>query len=348
MSPRGRWLLPALVLLGTGVLGVAVERTVPRNASLARPVVAATYVGTLRLMTALGPSYAGEMLALRAGLFEREGLTMELRPDSDGDGPIATVAGGADMFGIARADSFLLARGRGAPIVAFAAHYIESPVVLYALGKSGVRTPGDFIGRRVGRRLGDDTSVVYDALTAKLSLPVSKIVEVPVSADLSMLVRGDVDVWPGHIAEEDYQLARLGVEDTVISPASYGIHFPGSVYFASERTMADKPQLVRRFFKSVVSGWELAYADYAHSVPLVASFDSERLTPDYIRFVLDRQREFLRPIAVRLGEYDDGQWRTLQDILVAERRLDRPVDLSSAIDYDVLRDVYRGSSRNPD
>jgi hypothetical protein len=40
---------------------------------------------------------------------------------ADGADPIDSVERGADTFGVARAHSFLLARGKGVPITAFAA-----------------------------------------------------------------------------------------------------------------------------------------------------------------------------------------------------------------------------------
>ena len=248
---------------------------------------------------------------------------------------------GAYTFGITSAESFLLARANGARIVAFAAGFIESPAVFYVLQKTNIQTPQDFADHRIGRRAGDDTAVVYDTLVAKLGLPQSKITEVPVAADLSMLLRGDVDVWPGHVGDEDYALERRKVGYFVIDPASYGVDPLGTVYFATEQTITQQPDLVRRFLAGLVAGWTLVNSDYASSIPMIASFDDKRLSPDYVRFALDRQREYLRPLAVRYGEFNDEQWRSLQAILLSQRRLNRTVDLPDAVTYDFLHDVYR-------
>jgi ABC-type nitrate/sulfonate/bicarbonate transport system substrate-binding protein len=336
-SRRSKW-LPAALATAAVVIGLAYQ--LMARQSPGQPALAAA-AGSLRTMSALGPAFAGEMVAARAGLFEREGLHIDLLAGSDANDPISAVVAGSATFGVTRADSFLLARGKGSPIVTFAASSIESAAVFYALKTPGLRTPADFVGRRIGRREGDDTAIVYSALVARLGLPSSRISVVPVGADLAMLLLGNVDVWPGHVGMEDYALSRQSANYTLIDPASYGIHLPGTVYFASERTLAERPQLVQHFLKGVIAGWELAYADYASSVPMIAAFDTERLTPDYIRFVLDRQREYLRPIAVRFGEFNDTQWRSLQSILLAQRLLERDVDLPKAVTYDFLRDTYR-------
>jgi ABC-type nitrate/sulfonate/bicarbonate transport system substrate-binding protein len=308
-----------------------------------RVPVAEVAAGSLRLMSAFGPAFGGEMLAARVGLFDTEGLRLELREGSGATDPIKAVVAGADTFGVTRADAFLLARGSGAPIVAFAAGYIESPAVFYVLKGSGVQTPADFPGRKLGRRNGDDTAVAFDALTAKLALARSRISEVPVAQDLSMLLRHEVDVWPGHVGEEDYALTKFGADHVIINPAGYGIHLPGTVYFAAESTIQQHPQLVQRFLDGVVAGWEQVYADYATSVPVIAAFDERRLLPDYIRFMLDRQREYLRPVAERFGEFNDLRWRSLQNALLTQRLLTESVDLAKAVDYDFLREAYRKS-----
>jgi len=49
-------------------------------------------------------------------------------------------------------EGFFRARGKGAPIVAFAAACLENPVVLYALEKSAIRTPDDLLRKRLQAR----------------------------------------------------------------------------------------------------------------------------------------------------------------------------------------------------
>jgi ABC-type nitrate/sulfonate/bicarbonate transport system substrate-binding protein len=252
------------------------------------------------------------------------------------------VADGSDTFGLTRADTFLLARAKGAKIVAFAAGYTDSPIVFYALKQSGIRAPQDFAGRRIGYRAGDDSALVYDALVAQLGLPQSAITQVPVAGDVSALLRGDVDVWPGHVGIDDYALHEKDIDYNAINPANYGVHLMGSVFFASEQTIARHPELVRRFVNGMIAGWSKVYGEALTSVPMIVSYETQ-LTPEYVRFALDRQSEYVRSLAVRFGEFTDDQWRSLQTLLISERRLDGTVDLRAAVNYEFLRDAYRKS-----
>jgi ABC-type nitrate/sulfonate/bicarbonate transport system substrate-binding protein len=347
---RKYWLAAviAALVVAAGVGFQLLTRETPRALSASVPAASAV---TVRLMGSLGPAFAGDILAARAASIERDGIRIDLRPvGADGDS-ISAVASGDATIGVGRADSFLRARGSGAPIVAFAAGFVESPVAIYTLQKSELRTPQDSVGRRIARQVGDDTAVIYDALMARLGLPRSAIREVAGGGGLSLLLRGDIDVWLGHVGEEAYTLTRQGVDHVVIAPASYGIHIPGTVYFASERTLSERPQLVQRFLKAALAGWERTYEDLAASVSMIAAFGwpasgestpgEPPLTPDYVRFVLERQRDNVRPPTARFGEFDDRQWRTLQDVLVSQRLLERPLDLTRAVTYDFLRYAYR-------
>lgn len=298
---------------------------------------------SLRLNGAFDPSYAGEMVAAREGLFDQEGLHIELKPGDAEMDPVHSVSIGIDAFGTAAAESFLVERSKGVPLVAFAAAYLESPVVFYFREKSGIRTPNDFIGKRIGYQLGQDTAMIYQALMAKLFLSRSEIHEVRVSSDMAPFLSGAVDVWPGHVGVEAFGFRRESVGYSILSPASYGVHVPGTVYFTTEKIVREQPELVRRFLSAVLAGWELTYSDEPKSIPLIASFAPTTLTPELIRFRLEKQRELLRPVGARFGEFEDAHWRSLQDILVQQKLIKDPIDLSSAVTFDFLRDAYRRS-----
>jgi len=313
------------------------------RASVAPSIPQSALFATVRLDGPFDPSFAGEMIAAQVGLFQHEGLRIELKPGTSETDTVRRVSDDTDTIGVANAESMLLARANGAPLVAFAAAFVESPVVFCTLEKSAIRTPGDFVGKRIGYRPGQDTSIIYQAMMARLQMSRSLVHEVKVESDMTPFLNGEVDVWPGHAGVDAYTLKQEGVAYNVISPDSYGVHVPGTVYFTAERTVRENPQLIRRFLRAVIAGWELTYADYATSIPLIAAFDTGRLTPDLIRFRLEQQRALLRPLGARFGEFDDTHWQVLQAILLQQRLLKEPVELWRAVTYDFLRDAYRRS-----
>lgn len=289
----------------------------------------------------LDPQHAGEVVAARADLFEREGLKVELKPGGNGVDPIASVVSGTDTFGVTEADAFLVARSKGAPIVAFGAGFLETPVVFYALEKSGIHTPQDFIGKRVGRRAGTDTAIVYDALLINTGISRSSIRETATDTDVAALVNNKVDVIPGHVGKVSFVLHQKGIPYNVIRVSDYGIHMPGTVYFTSEKFIHDYPSVAQRVLRAVIAGWNLTYADASKSVPLVVSAGDNAIPPEQVQFELAAQRDFVRPPGRRVTEFDDLQWKQLRLILMSSRLIDGSVDMSRAFNLDILKEAYR-------
>jgi len=180
------------------------ERAAGGSAPVAsRPLVVA-------LVSPVSVSDAGLTIAKEAGLFERAGLRVELRPQpSDADVVAAVNAGRADV-GLARAESFLMARGDGVPIVSFAAGLVESPVTFYALKSSEIHTPLDLVGKRIAYAPGAESAIVYEALLARFSIPRSRLTEVQAPPGAGVLLDGAADLAP--LGEMDeLALGRRGV-----------------------------------------------------------------------------------------------------------------------------------------
>jgi hypothetical protein len=76
---------------------------------------------------------------------------------------------------------------------------------------------------------------------------------------------------------------------------------------------------------------------------MMDSSDETRPPPDYVRFALDRQGEHQCRLAARYGELTGDQWRSLQSMLLGDRRRDSNIDLRAATNYDFLHNAHRKS-----
>lgn len=298
-------------------------------------------VASLGLKGPAGLFYAGDMVAAAAGLFAQAGLQVQLKADIAD--PIAAVAKGDLTIGVADSIGFLKARAAGAPVVGFAAGYLESGDVFYALDSSHIAGPQDFIGHRIGRRPGTNAAIVYDALMKETGLSRGMTRETGDQTGLEDLIAGRTDVIPGRVGREAFQFRQKSLAYTVISVANYGIHIPDTVYFASEKTVRDRPKLVRHFLKAVIAGWGMTLAAPDKAIPLIVQASGGRLTAEQVRFGLAAQRDFVKPLGRRIAEYDDRQWKQLADIMIGARVIDSTIDLSRAINYDFLKEAYRKS-----
>jgi ABC-type nitrate/sulfonate/bicarbonate transport system substrate-binding protein len=298
---------------------------------------------SLRLSGPIDAQHAGEIIAVKDGLFERAGLHVELKPAAKDFDPVESVAKGTDTFGVASGIAFLEARGKGMPIVAFGAEYLDSPVVFYVLDTSGIHSPADFKNKRVVRRSGTDAAILYDALLESLGISRSNVREIGNHLDIDALINHDVDVLPGTVGKEGYVLQQKRIPYDVIRPGDYGIHIPGTVYFTSEKVARDFPSIVQRFLNTVIAGWNEVNADEAKSIPLIVAATGNGITPEQVLFELNAQRDYIRPVARRVAEFDDIQWTQLSNILKSERLIPDSIDISTAVNYNFLREAYRKS-----
>ncbi|GEM_PF-960777 len=330
------------LVVAIAVLSVIFAARSQRPFSEPVSAVKTTYRASLRLDGALGPRFAGDVVAMQNGLFGAAGIALEIRQGGSQADPIALVENGVDTFGIAGAEKFLIARARGAPLVAFAAASTVSPVAFYSLASAHIESPADFVGKRIGIAPGEDTAIAYKAMMQQMAVSRSEVREVPVSSGIAALLSGQVDVLPGHVGVESWALERKGVEYNVLRPGTFGVHTVGSVYFATEETVRNQPALVVAFLRSVIRGWDAVYADEDGTASRLATVFSSA-DPAEIRFELDSERELQRPYGARFGDYDETQWQSLQAFLVAQRLLRQPLDLSQAVSYDFIREAYRES-----
>ena len=206
---------------------------------------------------------------------------------------------------------------------------------------SGINSPKDFVGKRVGYQAGQDTATVYEALLNKVGVDRQKIKEVPVKFDFTVFLTKQVDVWPGYAATQSYILRQQNIPYKVITPSEYSISYLGTVYFTSEKFMSEHPDAVQAFTDGLIKGWEYTYANYEAAIPLIASYDEKNLTPDLIRFNLDKQKASILPTGTRFCEFTRERLETTQSILVNQKLLNAAIDLDRACTTRFLDTHYR-------
>ncbi len=214
-------------------------------------------------------NHAGVYEALARGLFEEEGLEVDVYTPADPATILQTVGAGRDDFGISYQPEVLLARSAGVPVVSVAA-LVQHPLnSMMTLKKSGIDRPGLLKGKKVGitglpveeRLL--ETMLEHDGLDA------GDVEFVNVGFDLSpALMGGAVDAIVGaYWTHESFQMEREGYEVNVMRVEDWGVpDFYELVLVASEETLERRRDVVERFVRAFRRGYEAAAADPQASV----------------------------------------------------------------------------------
>lgn len=183
------------------------------------------------------------------GYWERQGLDIELIAPADPNDPLKLVAAGHAAFGINYQPNVIIARAAGLPVRSVGV-LVEHPLASLAyLKRSGIRTPADLKGRRIGYSVEDLEIALLRAITAKYGLKPTDYETINVNFNLtSSLLSGQVDAVMG--AFWNYELAELeleGIAGDYFALEDHGVpDYYELVVITGDRFLKEKRDVVRK------------------------------------------------------------------------------------------------------
>lgn len=330
-SNRRRW-FGATTWLTFGKAGIVVAVAAAIAGAVAiwtakTPSEAATI--TVRLKWHHQAQSAGFYVAKEQGYYAREGLHVQLQAGGLEAPAIQLVASGSEEFGVAGADQILLARAKGVPVVGLAVIYRESPMILFAKADAGIRSPADFVGRRVGVKYGGNEEFTYRALLDATGVDVARIQEVPVRYDMGPFFRGEIDVWPGYVINEPILAEEHGLKVALIRPRDYGLALYGDTIFTTETILRQRPQLIEAFLRATLRGWQHAMTDVDSAVRATLAVGAN-LDDRHERRMMEASVPLIRPDNHPVGWMDADGWQKLHALLLKHGLLAKPLHVESA------------------
>ncbi|MEK7560457.1 MAG: ABC transporter substrate-binding protein [Patescibacteria group bacterium] len=282
--------------------------------------------------------FAGIYAAKEKGFYKAAGLDVHIERGGPDRPPIANVLGGQAEFGVAGADDLLVAVSEGKPIKAIAAIYQENPVVYFALKSSGIETPQDFIGKRVGVRKGTGTYYTYIAMLRNLGIDQKNIIEVPAdTSEITPLLEKAVDVWPGFRTNEPKAAERMGYAVNLIKPEEFGVDIYADVLIARQRTIDEKHELVRAFVQATLKGWEWAVANQEEAVDITMQY-VEDSTREIQQDMLEETAVLVkRSSATKIGQINFSKWNRTYALLRQYGVISKDKDISATYTTEFLR-----------
>jgi NitT/TauT family transport system substrate-binding protein len=308
-----RFITSAIALVLSGIL----------SAALAEESV------TLRLKWFHQAQFAGFYVAKDKELYKAAGLNVDIQPGGPDFPAIQMVTGGNEQFGVTSADQILIARSKGVPVVALAVIFRRNPFVLFSLAKSGIKAPADYVGRNIGVKIGGNEELIYRAVLAKAGIDKTKLNEIPVKFDITPLLAGAVDVWPGYLINEVLAAREKGFDVNVVSPPDYGIDLYADTLFTTEKMLREKPEIVRKFVVATLKGWSSAIAAPEEAAQITVKYGA-KLTYDHELAMMKASLPLLQPDAQPVGWMDAANWSATQKLLVDAGFQKTSVDIEKA------------------
>ncbi|MFC3676445.1 ABC transporter substrate-binding protein [Ferrovibrio xuzhouensis] len=213
------------------------------------------------------------LYALQKGYYKAAGLDVTIDAGQGSAGALQRVATGAYDMGFADINALVEynAKNPESQVKAVMMAYDAPPLGLYALKKSGIKTPKDLEGKKLGAPVFDASFKLFPAYAAEVGIDKSKITFVNLKPQLRepSLKDGSVDFISGHYFSSVLDLEKIGVpfsDIVVFSYADAGMDFYGNAVVASPKFIKESPAAIKAFVKETIRAWKEVVADPAAGV----------------------------------------------------------------------------------
>ena len=186
------------------------------------------------------------------GYFKKEKLDVTIDAGNGSGGTVTRVASGAYDIGFADLAALMEfhANNPTAPNkpVAVMMVYNNTPAAVLALKKSGIKTPADLNGKKLGAPVFDAGRKAFPIFAKANNISGVAWTSMDPPLRETMLVRGDVDAITGFSFTSLLNLEARGVkaDDIVVLPyPSYGVKLYGNVIIVGEDFLKKNPEAVR-------------------------------------------------------------------------------------------------------
>ncbi len=223
------------------------------------------------------------LLPKAKGYFAAEKLDVTVDAGNGSGNAVNRVASGTYQMGFADLAALIEFVGNNptAPNkpVAVMMVYDSTPAAVFSLKKSGIKTPADLQGKKMGAPVFDAGRRAFPLFVKANKLDSGKIAWTAMDPPLreTMLVKGDVDAITGFYFTSLLNLNARGIKDEevdVMMYPKYGVNLYGNAIIVSEQFLKEKPEAVKAFLRAFTKGMKDVLADPDGSIKYVKERDA--------------------------------------------------------------------------
>ena len=220
------------------------------------------------------------LVPVAKGYFKAEKLNVSVDAGNGSGGAVTRVATGAYDMGFADLAALMEfhANNPGAANkpVAVMMVYNNTPAAVLALKKSGIKTPADLSGKKLGAPVFDAGRKAFPIFAKANSISNVSWTAMDPPLRETMLVRGEVDAITGFSFTSLLNIEARGVkaDDVVILPyPSHGVKLYGNAVIVGEDFLKKNPEAVKAFLRAFTKGMRDVIADPKAGIATVKARD---------------------------------------------------------------------------
>ncbi len=231
------------------------------------------------------PEHGGYYQALAKGYYAAEGLDVEILPGGPNAQVMAGVATGRAELGMTNGDDVIVAVARGVPVRMVGAEMQRDPQGILFHSENPLRSLQDLEGKTLMAGAGSTwIQVVQKKLGVKFNL-------LPLVGDLARFMNDKRFVQQCFVTNEPFFARQRGADVGALLIASDS-YAPYRVMFTSHKFLAEHPDLVAKFVRASVKGWnDYLTGDPAPGNRILAEKRSD-LSPEFTAFSIKAMNDY--------------------------------------------------------
>ena len=217
--------------------------------------------------------HTGYFTAVGKGFYKQNGIDAVVKRGFGSVKAVSLMAQGQSDYTLADMGALVLARGNDkVPVKAIGVVYAKTPHAVHYLAGSGIRKPSDLAGRTLAQAAGASTTKMFEGFEQAAGIA-GKVDKKLVKGDTlnQLLLSKRVDAMTEYIFNT-VLLNKLGATKGL--KAKYFLYSDGGMKFysnsllAPDKTVAEKPDQVRRFLKATFQGIEYAFKNPQEAIDI--------------------------------------------------------------------------------
>ncbi|MDA2988152.1 MAG: ABC transporter substrate-binding protein [Actinomycetota bacterium] len=296
---------------------------------------------SLQLQWFVQAQFAGYYAAKDLGFYEAACLDVTILEGGVDIVPQTVLAQGGSDFAIAWVPKALSSREQGAGIVDIAQVFQRSGTLQVSWADSGITTPADFAGKKIGNWGFGNEYEIFAALAKEGLNPASDVELVQQQFDMLALLNREIDAAEAMTYNEYAQLLEAVNPDTgalyqpedfnVINYAEYGVGMLQDAIWASEERLSDAAyqDLAQRFVTASFEGW-IYCRDNPQECADIVTANGSQLGASHQLWMMNEVNKLVWPSPNGIGIIDSAEWDQTVEISLNTPNLEGVTVITSA------------------
>lgn len=198
-----------------------------------------------------GGDHAPYYYAVQQGWYKDVGIDLNIQQGKGSSMSAQRTGIGKNPVGLADLGTALVAKGKGADIVAVMNVYANSPYGMYWMKDSGIKGPKDLVGKKIGNPSWDAARLMWPALAKKVGIDPKSVkwVNVQPNAKLSALLSRDIDATTSFYNIHHIFQAKLGDNMGFFPWKVFGVNPYGNSIIVNGKYLKNNPDVIKKFVR---------------------------------------------------------------------------------------------------